>query len=281
MPGRFEGKTVFITGASSGIGAALATVYAREGANVAVAARRTEKLQALVDSFGSDSRKGVAVSCDVTDRASIDAAVERTVAAFGGIDIAIANAGFGVSGVFQQLTTDDYRRQFDTNVFGAIDTAYAVYPHLVKSRGRFAVVSSVLGKFGRATMSAYAASKFALCGWCEAAAPEFAAEGVSLTCINPGLIESDFRMTDNRAEFHPDREDTAPQFLVMPAAKAARHIMRAIDKRKREATITMHGKAVVFVSRHFPGAFHRLLDIASKKRVLRHVEAAGSPESDS
>lgn len=267
---------MFITGASAGIGAALARACVNQGANVALIGRRIDRLKELTKEFDPAPGKALPIVCDVTNRRSIDDAVKLTIEAFGGIDVSIANAGFGVSGVFQSLDTDDYRRQFNTNVFGVIDTAYATYPHLEKSGGRFAVVSSVLGKFGRPSMSAYASSKFALCGWCESAAPEFAAKGVSLTCINPGLIESDFRMTDNRQNFQPQRKDSAPSFLVMPADVAAQHILKAIYKRKREAVITRHGKLGVFLSRHFPRTFHAILDRVSRKQVAEYVERANS-----
>ena len=121
MSGRFAGKSVFITGASSGIGAELALAFAREGARVGLAARRLERLEevkARVEALGGTA---VTVACDVTQRASVDAAVARVAEAFGGIDVAVANAGFGVGGLFVQVDTDGFRRQFDTNVFGVID----------------------------------------------------------------------------------------------------------------------------------------------------------------
>ena len=135
MAGRFQGSSVFITGASSGIGEALARAFALEGARLALAARRLERLESVRQELMPAAAEVLAVPCDVTSRPSLDAAVAQTAEAFGGIDVAVANAGFGVTGFFQDLSTADFRRQFETNVFGLLDTVYAVLPHVRASKG--------------------------------------------------------------------------------------------------------------------------------------------------
>lgn len=267
MARRFEGKSVFITGASSGIGAALGIEFAKEGARVALAARREDKLEEVRTRITGMGGRAIIVPCDVTDRASLDHAVVRAAEAFGGLDVAVANAGFGVNGAFEGLSTDDFRRQFDTNVFGAIDTVYAVLPHLIQSRGRLVLVSSVFGRLGAPTSSAYCASKFALCGLAESIDYELASSGVSVTCISPGVVASNFRMVDNANRFHPDLSDPAPPFLIVPTEKAARHMVRAIYRRRFEAVITFHGKLGVFLNRHFPRTFRRLFRLAAQGRM--------------
>ena len=270
MAGRFEGSSAFITGGSSGIGAALGVAFACEGAKVALAARSEDRLAESVKTVEATGGEAIAVPCDVTDRASLDAAVARTVETFGGIDVAVANAGFGVDGPLAKLTTADYRRQFDTNVFGVIDTIYATLPHLMASKGRLGIVSSVVGKLARPTMSAYAASKFALCGLTEAIYYELREEGVSVTCINPGLVASKFRVVDNQGNLRRDWGDPAPQFFVMPADRAARQIMRAMYRRKFEVNVTLHGKFAIAFNRHFPRLFRAVLWQATKGRMRQH-----------
>jgi short-subunit dehydrogenase len=266
MAGRFEGRSVFITGGSAGIGAELGRQFARQGARVALAARREERLAQVQRDIEAAGGHAIGVVCDVTDRASLDGAAARTVEAFGGIDVAVANAGFGVSGLFKDLGTEDFRRQFDTNVFGVIDTIYAVLPHLVQSKGRLGIVASVAGRLGTPLTSAYCASKFALVGLAESIYYELAAQGVSVTCINPGVVASDIRMTDNRGRFHEGHKDSAPSWLIVPTDKAARAIVRALYRRKPEAIITGHGKLAVFLARHFPRTLRTAMRITSRGR---------------
>ena len=121
---------IIITGASSGIGAALAREFARRGARLALGARRLDRLQALRTELEAAGSEVVVAACDVRDRASLDRLVAEAVARFGGLDIVVANAGFGVSGRFDALSVDDYRRQFDTNVLGVLRTLHAALPAL-------------------------------------------------------------------------------------------------------------------------------------------------------
>jgi short-subunit dehydrogenase len=243
---------VFITGASSGIGAALAEEYARRGSRLVLAARRMDRLTEQVGSFTARGAEALAVECDVTVDGSCEAAIAAAVARFGRIDVVIANAGFGVAGGFEKLTLDDYRRQFETNVYGVLRTARAALPELVKTRGRLAAIGSVAGYLGSPRTSAYCMSKFAVRAWCASVRPEFAAHGVSLTHIAPGFVASEIRSVDNRGTYHPGADDPMPAWLVVPAGTAAREIWRAVESRRRERVITFHGKVLVFIERHFP-----------------------------
>lgn len=266
MVGRFAGQVAFITGASSGIGAAVARVFVREGAKVVLAARRADRLETLrreVEALGSEA---LAVTCDVTDRASLDAAAKRAIEVFGRIDVVLANAGFGVSGVFTDLETEDFRRQFETNVFGVLDTIYATLPYLLESKGRLGIVGSVSGRVGTPASAPYTSSKFAVVGLAECLYYDLADRGVSVTCINPGFVASEIRSINNRGEL-TGKPDPVPQFIVMPAAKAARQIVRALYRRRPEVIITCHGKIMVFLARHFPGLTRIVLRLGSKGRV--------------
>ncbi len=267
MNQRFKSKVIFITGGSSGIGAACGVAFAREGARVVLTARHADRLAEAVKAVEAEGAQALAVPCDVTDRASLDAAVARAVEHFGGLDLVLANAGYGVNGPLANLNTDDYRRQFDTNVFGVIDTVYATLPHLIASKGRLGIVSSVLGRIARPNMSAYCASKFALCGFSEAIAYELADQGVSVTCVNPGLVESNFRRVDNQNSLRDEWSEVAPARFIVPADRAAREIVSALYRRKMEATITGHGRAGVFVYRHAPGLVRFAIRQATRGRL--------------
>lgn len=267
MP-RFKDQVVFITGASSGIGAAAALEFAREGAKVVLAARRLDRLDGVKAGIEALGGSALALACDVTNRASIDAAVAEAVAACGRIDVVLANAGFGVSGAATRLNTEDYRRQFETNVFGVIDTIYATLPQLRESKGRLAIVSSVMGRVGLPASGPYCASKFALVGLAESLYYDLAEIGVSVTCINPGVVSSEIRTLDNRGQ-QTGRKDPAPGFLVMPTKKAARKMVRAIYRRTPEFTFTGHGVVVAFLNRHLPRTTRFLIRKITNGRIAR------------
>ncbi|MBI1737277.1 MAG: SDR family NAD(P)-dependent oxidoreductase [Candidatus Rokubacteria bacterium] len=250
--GAFEGKVVLITGASSGIGAALARVFVREGAAVALAGRRLERLEALAAELTRAGGRAAALGCDVTR----DGDLERTVAAtrdrLGPIDVAVANAGFGVAGPVSQLTLDDYRRQFETNVFGVLRTVYAALPDLEKTRGTLVVVGSVSGHLGAPGASAYAMSKFAVRGLAQSLGHELRPRGISVVLVSPGFVVSEIHEVDNRGVHHPGVRHAVPDWLRMPTERAARQIVRAVARRRGETVITAHGKVIVFLQRHAP-----------------------------
>src|SRR6516162_1632908 len=142
----FRGKTALITGASSGIGEELARQLAYDGATLTLVARRKAMLQSLADDLASSGAAApLVVDGDVTRDGDIERAVAASVERWGKLDVVIANAGFGVVGTFRDLTIEDYRRQFETNVFGVLRTIYAALPEIEKTRGHVVIVGSVAG----------------------------------------------------------------------------------------------------------------------------------------
>jgi short-subunit dehydrogenase len=251
---RFAGLAVFITGASSGIGAGLAREFAREGGDVALAARRRDRLETLAAEIGATGRRAVVVPCDVTRDGDLERAAAAARDALGKLDVVVANAGFGVTGSLETLSLDDYRRQFETNVFGVLRTVYATLDDLKKSRGRLVLIGSVSGHVGVPGSSAYSMSKFAVHGLAASLGHELARHGVAVTLISPGFVESEIRQVDNRGVWRvqaPARP--IPAAIVMATPIAARKIVNAVARRRREAVITGFGKTVVFLQRHQPG----------------------------
>jgi NAD(P)-dependent dehydrogenase (short-subunit alcohol dehydrogenase family) len=249
----FGDKVVLITGASSGIGEELAVQLGRACAKLTLAARRADLLEALVQKIGAlGGAKPLPVACDVTRDGDLERAIAETVRVWGRLDVAIANAGFGVVGPLKKLTLEDYRRQFETNVFGVLRTIYAALPELEKTRGNFAIMGSISGWGAAPGTSPYAMSKFALRGLAGCITPELQRSGVKVTLISPGFVASNIRRIDNRGKFHPHAKDPIPEWLVMDAGKAVRQMLRAIARGKREAIITGHGKALVALERFAP-----------------------------
>jgi len=264
------GKAVLITGASAGIGAALARELARDGADLVLAARREDRLRHLAREIETMGRKAVVVGCDVTRDGDPERAVSAAVERYGRLDIAVANAGFGVAGRVEDLTVDDFRRQLETNVFGVLRTLYASLPELRKTRGQFVVVGSVSGYVPTPGTSAYCMSKFAVRGFAESIHDELAASGVSVTLVSPGFVDSDIRRVDNHGKVHENAPDPVPAWLRMPTDRAARTIVRAIRRRRREVVVTGHGKALVVLYRHAPWLLRFLIARfgAPKRRAI-------------
>jgi short-subunit dehydrogenase len=256
---KFADHAVLITGASSGIGAALARELAREGARLVLMARRREQLAALCTELAARGAQATAHVGDVTQRADLDAAVALAVERYGHLDMVVANAGFGVVGPLEKLEIEDYRRQFETNVFAVIETVKACLPELRKSRGRVVLIGSVAGHISMPRSSPYSMSKFAIRALALALGPELAPSGVTVTLISPGFVASEIRQVDNRGSHHPHAADPLPKWLVMPADVAAEKIVSAAYRRKHEAIITMHGKAFVFLQRFAPWALRFMM----------------------
>jgi short-subunit dehydrogenase len=260
-----DGKVVLILGASSGIGAALAREYSRRGAIVALAARRQERIAQLAAELGGAAR-ALAIPCDVTRDGDCERAVSRTVAAFGRVDVLVAKAGMAVAGTFEQLSIADYHRVFETNVFGVLRGLKAGLAELKKTQGRFAIIGSVSGYVSSPGTSAYSMSKFAVRALAISLRHELRGTNVSVTHIAPGFVASEIRKVDNAGIFHPEEPDPAPPWLIMPAEKAARQIVAAIQRRRKEKVITFHGKFAVFMQRHFPAIMDRLVEQRPRRR---------------
>ncbi len=268
MPGLFAGKTVFITGASSGIGEAAARAFAAEGARVAMLARRLDRLEEVKKAIEAAGGGAMIFQCDVTDAEGLRDAAGAVAEAWGGIDVALANAGFGVAGQLERLSLDDYRRQFEVNFFGLINTIHAVLPHLKASKGRLGMVASIAGKFGTPSTSAYNSSKAAVISLGESIYHELDECGVSVTVISPGFVESEIRSVNNRGEY-TGNPDPVPGWLVMPREKAARQIVSALYRRRPELIITRHAKLACLAQRLFPGLLRRAIRLGTRGKLAK------------
>lgn len=214
---RFSDTVTFITGASSGIGASLSLEIAHQGGDVVLVARRPERLQKVAQEIKSMGRLALAFPCDVGKDDDLKRAVEKTKDEFGRINYVIANAGFGVAGRFEKLTVDDFRRQFETNVFGVLKTIYATRECLVASRGCFAIIGSINGYIATPRLSAYAMSKFAIHGLAQSLWHEFRPHGVGVVLIVPGYVKTELRQVDKWGVHHPEMQDRVPAWLQTSA----------------------------------------------------------------
>jgi len=272
----FTGKSVLITGASSGIGEELALQLAQAGALLTLAARRTERLESLAARLCAAGRtRPLTVACDVTREGDPERAVAACVGRFGRLDVVFANAGFGVVGAFAELSLEDYRRQFETNVFGVLRTLHAALPEVRKAHGQLVLTGSVAGWTSSPNTSPYAMSKFAVRALANAITPELAREGVRVTLISPGFVESEIRRVDNQGRFQDGAKDPIPRWLVMQRARAVRQMLAAVARGRREVIITGHGKVVVALERFVPWVIR-----AASRRLAARGGYRGEPSPD-
>jgi short-subunit dehydrogenase len=249
----FRGKTVLITGASSGIGEGLAILLGQAGAKVMLTARRKELLDGLAERMAARGMpRPLVAATDVSRDGDLEQAVGEILRHWGRLDVVIANAGFEIMGEIRKLSLDDYRRLFETNVFGVLRTIYAALPEIEKNKGNIAIIGSVLGWAATPRASAYAMSKFALRALANSITPELAPAGVKVTLVSAGYVASNIRRTDDHGRFRPGDKDKTPAWLVMPTEKAARQILDAIARGKREAIITRHAKVLIAIERLAP-----------------------------
>jgi short-subunit dehydrogenase len=255
MPQRtpFVGARVVLTGASSGIGWALAKELARVGARQALAARSEVKLRQLADEIHKLGGEAVALPADVASAADRARLVNEALHTLGGIDVLINNAGVGASGFFAQASEERLRKVFEINFFGTTELTRLALPHLAKGRAPLIVnVSSVIGRRGVPGYAEYCSSKFAMCGWSEALRAELKQQGIHVLLVCPGLIATPFRenQLEDRLRFKWQERRS------MSAEACSRRIVRAMRKRKNEAVITVGGKLLVWTNRLLP----RLVD---------------------
>jgi NADP-dependent 3-hydroxy acid dehydrogenase YdfG len=193
---RLEGKVAFVTGASGGIGAAVAGALASEGASVALASRRG-------DDLGLDGSLGLA--CDVRDQAQLDEAVRATVDRFGRLDVLVANAGVGAYGPFLDLNREHLEEMIDVNVKGTIYAVRAALPHLLESgEADIVTLASEAGRRGLPYEAVYCASKFAQVGLTRALDHELRERGIRCTNVCPGGVATEFAMGRGRTPDMPE-----------------------------------------------------------------------------
>ena len=250
--GKFNQQVVCITGASAGLGAAMASAFADEGADLVLLARRLDRLEAVATPLRTAGRRVWTFRCDVTQPQELVNVVSALDQQGVVINVLVANAGFGVKGQVQDLTVEDYRLQMDANVFGVLQSFAAFKSQLQSTRGRLVLIGSVAGYIAQPGAAAYAMSKFALRGWSEAARVDLREIGIGVTLISPGLLATDFRRVDNANRFHAQAQDPYAMRSCVAAEQAARSVVRATYLGKREQIISLQGRLLMAVQRFCP-----------------------------
>ncbi|SRR5690554_512170 len=257
-------NVVWITGASSGIGKAMAFEWVKLGYNVVLSARRKDLLEEIALQIKNLGGNALVVPVDVMEEKSIENAVQIIIANWGRLDVAVANAGFGVFGSINKLTAKDWNRQLQGNVTGLALTAKYALPHLKKNKGRLGLIGSVGAYLPNPNLGAYGASKAAVYSIGLTLQVELMGTGVSCTTIHPGFVVSEIAKIDNEGVWHPERPDPRPKNLIWPTEKAAKVITKAIIKRKRNYIFTTHGRILVWLQGWFPALVRTIVSKGPK-----------------
>jgi len=262
-PQPFRDQAVLITGASSGIGRALARAFAGQGAHVALVARNAEKLHDIVQELAALPGQRIAVPADVRDPQQVRAAVQTTVEQFGRLDVLVNNAGKGYCGAMADMSLDDLQDLFATNFYGTVHCYQAALPHLRRNRrGLIIQMSSVSGFCSVPLGGAYSATKFALEAFSTAARLELAGDGVRVLVVRPGVTDTNF--FDNAKNFRA--MNPFPLDRKMSPDVLARQVLRAAAKGKRELVLTFEGRASYWLHRLCPSLLERIVASYVKAR---------------
>lgn len=243
-------RSILVTGASTGIGRAVCLEYARRGDSVLAMARTESKLRGLAGEIRAAGGRGAIFVGDVGKRADVRDAVALAKREFGGLDTAIANAGFGIYADVDKIAEEDFDAIFRTNVKGVLWTLQEALPHLRASRGRFSIVTSILGRASVPYSALYCMTKHALTALADSARLELAKDGVSVTVVGPGLTATEFQ---NNAVSRVGGVAAKPNVSGWSAEKVARRLVAAVDRRRREVYFGLPGRALIWARNRFPG----------------------------
>ncbi|MDP6979646.1 MAG: SDR family oxidoreductase [Myxococcota bacterium] len=257
--GKAGEPVVVITGAASGIGAALARHYAKAGARLALLDRDLAGVEALdADTLGT-AHAPLPIGCDITSAAACEQAIEQVIKHFGQIDVLINNAGITHVGTFAETDPDVIRRVMDVNFFGALYCTKAALSHLLASQGRIVVMSSVAGFAPLARRTGYAASKHALHGLFDTLRSEVAGQGVSVTMVCPSFVRTSIGANALGVSGGASPADRGEVGQAMEPDEIAALIHRAAERRQRRILIGRVGKLSYWVSRLFPASYERIM----------------------
>lgn len=254
----FKDKTVVITGASSGIGKALAYEFSSKGANVVLGARNADSLKAITDDITAKGGKAVATATDVTSEQECKQLIDSAVAAFGGIDVLICNAGISMRALFDDVELSVLHRLMDVNFWGTVNCTKYALPYIQKSKGTIVGVSSVAGLHGLPGRTGYSASKYAMTGFLGTIRVENLKKGVHVMIACPGFTASNVRFSALTADGTQQGKTPREEGKMMSATEVARRIAKGIKRHKKLLLMEYEGRLTNFIGKFSTGLLDRL-----------------------
>lgn len=266
-------KSVVITGASSGIGLATAREFAKQGYNVALAARNSAKLKQIEDelslAYGAKGQKFISIETDVCKEEDCRNLIERSIEAFGGLDVLVNNAGISMRAMFKDLDLSVIKSLMDVNFWGTVFCTKYALPHLLKSHGSVVGVISIAGFKGLPARTGYSASKFAIYGFLDTLRVEHLHDNLHVMIFAPGFTSSNIRNTALVADGSQQGKTPRDEGKMMSAESVAHKLYKGVKRRKRVVVLTPVGKATVFLNKISP----RLLDYMEYNYMKREPDS--------
>jgi len=239
----FTGKVIVITGASEGIGRAIALELAKQQPRLVLSARNVERLEALKAEVEQQGAEALVVPADVTEQDQCKALIDKTVEVYGGIDALVCNAGGTMWTKLEDIEDPSIlERLMKLNYLGSAWCTYYALPHLIQSRGRIVGMSSVAGIIGVPTRTAYSASKHAMFGFFDSLRVEVAEKGVSVTMVAPDYVVSEIHRRALGSDGKPLGQSPIQEDKVMTSEECARLTVAAMEKRERLLLTSLRGK---------------------------------------
>jgi len=257
---KLNDKVVIITGASSGIGKALATEFASRGANLVLAARQYVTLCEIAQNLQQQYNiKAMAVECDVAVETDCEHLIKQAITTFGKIDVLINNAGISMRALFNDTDVKVLHQLMDVNFWGTVYCTKYSLPEIIKTKGSIVGVSSIAGYKGLPGRSGYSASKFAMNGFLDALRVENLKTGVHVLTACPGFTASNIRNTALNKSGTQQGESTLHEEKMMTAEEVAKIITDGVENRSRTLIMTVQGKLTVLLSKLLPGLLDKLI----------------------
>lgn len=262
MKNSLKDKVVIVTGASSGIGLAMAKEFSFRGARVVLVARSVDKLEDVASDLPGES---LVVGCDVSSQDQCRAMVAQVVERFGGIDVLINNAGLSMRALFDDVDLSVIHKLMDVNFWGTVYCTKYALPYLQKSRGSVVGVSSVAGIHGLPARTGYSASKYAMQGFLDTIRVENLKKGLHVMVVAPGFTESNVRFAALTADGSSQGESPRNEKGMMTASQVAKLVAQGIEKRKREMVLDFQGKASKLIKKFAPSLLDKIFYNAMAK----------------
>lgn len=257
----YQGKTVWITGASSGIGEAFARAFFKEGANLILSSRRKAALQEVKNSLGEDTPNVKIIPLDLTESDSFPQKAKEALAAFGKIDVLINNGGISQRATVKEAEMSTFRRLMEINYFGAVGLTKQVLPHMMERKsGHIIVTSSVVGKIGTKYRSGYAASKHAVQGFFNSLRQEMYEHNVAVTLLCPGFIKTEISKNALTGDGSKFGEMGDAHKKAMTPDEMVKKVMPKIKSKKEEIYVTGFKEGLaIWIQRVSPTLLNKIL----------------------